>query len=447
MPSVDSLVASFLINSLWQIPLVAAAGWLAARLLRRLGPQAEHIAWVSALAAALLTPLSPLIGHALGLLLPSRGAGPYVFPALSVAAGASPGAHGALLLPSSALWLVFALYLGSLFYFILRLSRGWLFAARLLRQAAPVPLTPEQEQQWCRCRQWFHLRKAQLLCSASISGPVALGLRKPVLVLREGFAADCAPQDFLAALAHECAHLQRNDFRKNLLYEIASLIIDFHPAAWLIKSRIAQSREMICDAMVTRLLVEPRSYAQSLLRLAAMVALAPRVSATPAIGIFDAGILEERIMRVNTKKQPAGRAWKYGLIPPATLFLFFAVAAGVSLALDVAPSSVAERQSSPYGQVYKIGNGVTAPVPLNAVEAQFPASGKSLKMGFNAIVLVGMIVDGNGMPQNVHIQRSYNAAFDAEAIKAAEQYRFKPAMRSGEPVAVSISVEVQFRKY
>ncbi|SPE20292.1 hypothetical protein SBA5_290146 [Candidatus Sulfotelmatomonas gaucii] len=68
-------------------------------------------------------------------------------------------------------------------------------------------------------------------------------------------------------------------------------------------------------------------------------------------------------------------------------------------------------------------------------------------MGFSAVVLVGVIVDSHGMPQNVHITRSYNSDFDAQAIKAIRQYRFKPAMHAGQPVAVAITIEVNFKKY
>jgi hypothetical protein len=49
MNSIIGLIPSYGINSVWQVPLVSAAGWVASRLVKRLGPQAEHIAWVSTL--------------------------------------------------------------------------------------------------------------------------------------------------------------------------------------------------------------------------------------------------------------------------------------------------------------------------------------------------------------------------------------------------------------
>src|SRR6185437_5787070 len=107
----------------------------------------------------------------------------------------------------------------------------------------------------------------------------------------------------------------------NLFYEAASLLIAFHPVTWMLKSHIAQTREMVCDGMATERLIDSRSYTQALLRLATMVAMTSRVSTSHAIGIFDANILEKRIMMMNLKKPHLSSALKYGLVIPATLFL------------------------------------------------------------------------------------------------------------------------------
>ena len=49
MTKFESIVLSYLANALWQVPLLFAAGWLAARVLRRFGPAVEHRVWVSVL--------------------------------------------------------------------------------------------------------------------------------------------------------------------------------------------------------------------------------------------------------------------------------------------------------------------------------------------------------------------------------------------------------------
>jgi beta-lactamase regulating signal transducer with metallopeptidase domain len=106
------------------------------------------------------------------------------------------------------------------------------------------------------------------------------------------------------------AHMKRRDFQKNICYEVAILLLAFHPALWFLKSQIAQTREMICDNMATEKLIDSRSYTHSLLRLATMIATSSRVSTTHAIGIFDANILEKRIMTINLRKQHPSSALK-----------------------------------------------------------------------------------------------------------------------------------------
>ena len=46
MKDFESWLLTYLLNSLWQIPLLFAAGWLAARALRPAGAAAEHRMWV-----------------------------------------------------------------------------------------------------------------------------------------------------------------------------------------------------------------------------------------------------------------------------------------------------------------------------------------------------------------------------------------------------------------
>jgi TonB family protein len=450
MHSASILIGSFFMNAVWQVTLIAAAGWLAARLLRRFGPQAEHVAWVFTLMAAIVIPFVSLLPWVFAALFSSAPTGLHGSIIISVAGDTPHSLRDPWVLARLAVQLCIALYFGSLFYFSVRFFRAWLSTARLLRAASPVSLTPEQREQWAHCQRRFLVKGARILNSAKIPGPVALGLRSPVLLLPAEFAAQCESQDFLAALAHECAHIQRRDFQKNLFYEIASLLVAFHPAVWFVKSQIAQTREMACDAMVTETLVESRSYAHSLLRLAAMVAAAPRISTSPAIGIFDANILEKRIMLMNTTKRRVGPWLKFTMLCLAVVLLFSAAVAGTSMSLDVEQpsSSIASGQPSPYGHVYRVGNGVTAPVPINTVDAEFPKSAlQNKKIPVSGIVVVQVIVDALGMPRDPHVVRSYKPDFDAQAIKAAERYRFKPAEKAGKPVAVSISIEVNFKRY
>jgi len=58
-----------------------------------------------------------------------------------------------------------------------------------------------------------------------------------------------------------------------------------------------------------------------------------------------------------------------------------------------------------------------------------------------------VVVDKNGMPQNPKVLRTLDYGLDQNAVDAVMRYRFKPAMRDGEPVPVIITVEVNFQFY
>jgi TonB family protein len=453
-----SFYISCLLNAVWQVTVIAGAGWLASCFLKKHGPEAEHAGWVCTLVVAALTPAAPFLISHVSLLLSQSPAPVHlsVVPASSQDQG--PGFINALHLPVPVIWSLLTLYCCALLYFAVRL--GWSLCAirSLVRNAQPLHLDPEQQETWNLCGQVFALENAQILSSSEVACPIVLGIRNPILVMPTGFHKRCTSTDFLSALAHECAHAKRLDFQKNLCYEAITLVLAFHPAIWAIKAQLAQTREMICDSMVAERAMDSRAYAQSLLRLATMVGHSSRLAAAHAIGIFDANILEKRIMMMNLKRRPLGRALRFGLLTSALLLLSSAAVISAAKAIVIEPRSAdqtaqATDKSNPYDpyaslKEMRAPQAVRMPVPTKTVEAKFPPSGKSLKKPFNATVLVGLTVDKKGMPREVHVVRSYNPDFDREAVKAVSQYRFKPATKDdGSPAAVALVIEVNFGLY
>jgi len=173
--------------------------------------------------------------------------------------------------------------------------------------------------------------------------------------------------------------------------------------------------------------------------------MASRVSTLHAIGIFDANILEKRVMMMNIKKQPLSSVLKYGLILPSTLFLLSIAAGGAAMAVVIEPQSPSQAQ--PYGQIYHVGKDVSAPVVIFSKDPEFPKSARGKKGKFNGTCVVRLIVDSTGTVHDVRVRDSLSPDFDASAIEAVQQYRFKPAMRSGEPVAVDLIIAVNFARF
>ena len=95
--------------------------------------------------------------------------------------------------------------------------------------------------------------------------------------------------------------------------------------------------------------------------------------------------------------------------------------------------------------VEHVGGRVRAPNVLNTVEARFSQEARKAK--YQGICLIGLTVDRNGMPENLHVIKSLDYGLNEQALDAVSHYRFNPAMKDGEPVAVNMAVEVDFRLY
>jgi outer membrane biosynthesis protein TonB len=56
--------------------------------------------------------------------------------------------------------------------------------------------------------------------------------------------------------------------------------------------------------------------------------------------------------------------------------------------------------------------------------------------------VVALIVDEEGMPQEVHVIHHFGVEFDRTAVDLVEQFRFMPATSNGTPVPASLTIEV-----
>jgi TonB family protein len=97
------------------------------------------------------------------------------------------------------------------------------------------------------------------------------------------------------------------------------------------------------------------------------------------------------------------------------------------------------------GGVFRVGNGVSAPRALDAPDPEYSEEARKAK--YQGTVILWMVVDPNGSPREVRVTRRLGMGLDEKAIEAVRKWKFEPAMKDGKPVAVQISVEVNFRLY
>lgn len=95
------------------------------------------------------------------------------------------------------------------------------------------------------------------------------------------------------------------------------------------------------------------------------------------------------------------------------------------------------------GGVYRIGGGVSQPVPLHRVEPEYSEEARKAK--FQGTVLLSIIVDENGKTRDVRVVRPLGLGLDEKAIEAVLKWKFRPGYKDGKPVAVMANVEINFR--
>ncbi len=85
------------------------------------------------------------------------------------------------------------------------------------------------------------------------------------------------------------------------------------------------------------------------------------------------------------------------------------------------------------------------PAPLVKVMRPPQYTPEALQAGLEGTVLVSLVVDEEGQPQNVRVVRGLGMGLDEKAIEAVSGWRFKPGVSGGLPAAWPLTVGVTFR--
>lgn len=97
------------------------------------------------------------------------------------------------------------------------------------------------------------------------------------------------------------------------------------------------------------------------------------------------------------------------------------------------------------GGVYRIGGGVSAPRLIYGPDPEF--SEEARKANHQGVVVLWAIVGTDGRTHEIRVERSLGMGLDEKAIEAVRTWRFEPARKNGQAVAVQVNVEVNFRLY
>jgi len=195
-----------------------------------------------------------------------------------------------------------AVWLAGVLCGLLRAARLGLQLRRQVQAATPVPLPSDVSASLAEI---LGLPRApRLLESADVSAPCITGLFRPVILLPRNFTQMLSPGEMRLALAHEMAHMRRNDLRLAILPALAQALFFFHPLVWIAVREWAAAREEACDALALGATgAAPAHFGHLLLKLAGGGDQAPALGLSPGYRT-----LQRRIVGLTTPPTRSGQA-------------------------------------------------------------------------------------------------------------------------------------------
>ena len=90
------------------------------------------------------------------------------------------------------------------------------------------------------------------------------------------------------------------------------------------------------------------------------------------------------------------------------------------------------------------GANILPPIVVRSVKPQYTT--EAMRARIQGAVLVAAIVETDGTVRNARVVRSLDGVFglDQAAVRAANQWVFRPATMDGQPVALAVTIELVF---
>jgi bla regulator protein blaR1 len=160
--------------------------------------------------------------------------------------------------------LICAIWMVGLVVLIARLIAGFIFAKRL-RTRSLMPI----EDEWHRrlnelATKMGVRRKIEAFFSPLAKVPMTLGALKPIILFPVTAFTGLNSKEIEAIIAHELAHILRNDYLFNIIQSIVEILFFYHPAVWIISSQIRAERENSCDNLAIVATGDKISYMKTL---------------------------------------------------------------------------------------------------------------------------------------------------------------------------------------
>ncbi len=94
--------------------------------------------------------------------------------------------------------------------------------------------------------------------------PLTLGFIKPIILFPVKAFTGLSEKEIEAIIAHELAHIVRNDYLFNIIQSFIEILFFYHPGIWTISKCIRDEREHSCDEIAIQLTKDKVTYAKAL---------------------------------------------------------------------------------------------------------------------------------------------------------------------------------------
>lgn len=385
-------LASALFAAAWKGTLLVAFALVVHRVARNRIPPRWLCALLLVALVRLLVPVAPASSFSVFNLVPADAPSPAPVILFDDAAPQPPPgraeAFRVVAPPSTSPWVQFLLgvWAAGVLFAVTRVAVRTRAFHRLLRDRRSVDLGPLLDE----CRDALRLRRAvRVAVTHAVATPSLHGFLRPTLLLPHGFLETFTREQLRYVVLHELAHLRRADVLVSWIVTAASALHWFNPLVRLAAARLAEERELACDALALEALraEERPAYGGTVLELVErggpLVPALVGMTATPQQ-------LKRRIVMIASFRRQSRNS-----------ILFAAAIAVIALATltDARAGEVRQfvRHVGPgeafspvaHEQILKLEQNVS--VTLNAASLQDVLTTISAATGVNAVIAAGAL--------------------------------------------------------
>ncbi|MEQ8763359.1 MAG: M56 family metallopeptidase [Planctomycetota bacterium] len=337
-----------LLSWIWQITLLFGIVWISARALRHSSARLRHALWLLVLARLVIPPigwwpeairpsllpaswqrvLAPWesatlvepIGKAQGVRPPNTSVDvPKASAGESTPRSPAPERASRLASIVSTLWVT-----GSAL-FLAWLALQSIALRRCLRSAQRPPA--ELERVFSKlCRRLGIRRRVRLLEVTALESPATVQWWRPTVLLPVHVSRELSAEELESVLVHELLHVRRRDLEVHWLASLTRAVHFYHPVAWWTVRFLCRERELAVDECAVRQGgLSMNLYRKTLVRVASLLASAPRALPRPSIALSEgARDLKHRLLQLE-RTSGSRVAWM-ALVPAALLLAISLIA-------------------------------------------------------------------------------------------------------------------------